>query len=160
MSNIELKLIPVGEFERIGSSSIEEYAKLALIADMCRANALMSVKKAGSGHLGSRFSAMDIAVFLYYKEMNTIELGLDHPDRDIYFSSKGHHKMHVILNSWNGKNDRFLSVQKGKKFPLDIGFYPVAAVKKNIRLQSRRFHNSKKRWSLKELEQNADLKSD
>lgn len=87
---LELKLIPVSEFERIRSSSIEELTKLALIADMCRANAFMSVKKAGSGHLGSSFSAMDIVVFLYYKEMNTIELGLDHPDRDIYFSSKGH----------------------------------------------------------------------
>lgn len=87
---LELKLIPVNEFERIRSSSIEEYAKLALIADMCRANAFMSVKKAGSGHLGSSFSAMDIVVALYYKEMNTIKRGLDHPDRDIYFSSKGH----------------------------------------------------------------------
>ena len=57
---------------------------------MCRANALMSVKKVGSGHLGSSFSAMDIVVLLYYKTMNTIRLGLDHSDRDIYFSSKGH----------------------------------------------------------------------
>jgi transketolase len=87
---LELTLIPVSEFRRIRSSSIEEFAKLALIADMCRANTLMSVKKAGSGHLGSSFSAMDIAVALYYKEINTIDLGLDHPDRDIYFSSKGH----------------------------------------------------------------------
>lgn len=87
---LELKLIPTSEIERIRSSSMEEYAKLALIADMCRANAFMSVKKAGSGHLGSSFSAMDIVVILYYKAMNTIELGLDHPGRDIYFSSKGH----------------------------------------------------------------------
>jgi transketolase len=87
---LELKLIPYSEFERIKSSTIGEFEKLALIADMCRANALMSVKKAGSGHLGSSFSAMDVVVFLYYKEMNTIEFGFDHPDRDIYFSSKGH----------------------------------------------------------------------
>jgi len=90
MSEIELKLIPFDEFKRVQSSSIEEHVKLELIADMCRANALMSVKKAGSGHLGSSFSAMDIVVLLYYKTMNTIKLGLDHPGRDIYFSSKGH----------------------------------------------------------------------
>ena len=90
MTEIEIKLIPFDEFRRIESSSIEEYSKLELIADMCRANALMSVKIAGSGHLGSSFSAMDIVVFLYYKAMNTIRLGWDHPDRDIYFSSKGH----------------------------------------------------------------------
>jgi transketolase len=87
---LELKLIPVREFERIRSSSIEESEKMALIADLCRANTFMVVKKAGSGHLGSSFSAMDIVVYLYYKEMNTIALGLDHQDRDIYFSSKGH----------------------------------------------------------------------
>jgi transketolase len=33
---------------------------------------------------------MDILTWLYYKELNTIEVGLDSPDRDIYFSSKGH----------------------------------------------------------------------
>lgn len=87
---LELKLIPLREFERIKSENIDENTGLELIADMCRANALVVVKKAGSGHLGSSFSAMDIVVYLYYKIMNTISLGLDHPDRDIYFSSKGH----------------------------------------------------------------------
>src|SRR5204863_7323922 len=64
--------------------------RLALLADMCRVNTLSSVKRAGSGHLGSSFSAMDIVTWLYYAEMNTASLGTRHPDRDIYFSSKGH----------------------------------------------------------------------
>ncbi|MBN2059272.1 MAG: 1-deoxy-D-xylulose-5-phosphate synthase [Deltaproteobacteria bacterium] len=83
-------LIPKAEFERIRKSDIPQHIKLELIADMCRANTLTSVKIAGSGHIGSSFSAMDIVVYLYYKEMNTIELGFNNPDRDIYFSSKGH----------------------------------------------------------------------
>ncbi len=66
------------------------YAELAIISDMCRANALAMVKNAGSGHLGSSFSSMDILTWLYYREMNTIEVGFDSQDRDIYFSSKGH----------------------------------------------------------------------
>jgi transketolase len=33
---------------------------------------------------------MDIVAWLYFREMNTLELGVHHPDRDIYFSSKGH----------------------------------------------------------------------
>ena len=57
---------------------------------MCRANTLASVKLAGSGHLGSSFSSLDIVTLLYYREMNTAQLGVSHPDRDIYFSSKGH----------------------------------------------------------------------
>ncbi len=33
---------------------------------------------------------MDLVVWLYFKRMNTLAVGLDSPDRDIYFSSKGH----------------------------------------------------------------------
>jgi transketolase len=79
----ELTLIPREEFEAAGDD-------LALIADMCRANALVAVKRAGSGHLGSSFSALDIVVHLLWRELNVAELGWDHPDRDVFFSSKGH----------------------------------------------------------------------
>jgi transketolase len=57
---------------------------------MCRLNALVAVKRAGSGHLGSSFSAMDIVAFLLFEELNTADLGWNHPERDVYFSSKGH----------------------------------------------------------------------
>jgi transketolase len=80
----ELQLIPKGEFDRV------DRADLTLIADMCRANALTAVKRAGSGHLGSSFSALDLVIHLLWRELNTVELGFDHPDRDIFFSSKGH----------------------------------------------------------------------
>ncbi len=87
---VEIKIIPVSEFGRVRQAPLGKYDKLALIADMCRANTLAEVKRAGSGHLGSSFSAMDIVTLLYYSEMNVAELGINHPDRDIYFSSKGH----------------------------------------------------------------------
>jgi transketolase len=78
-----MELIPQSEFARAEDD-------LALIADMCRANALVAVKRAGSGHLGSSFSAMDLVVHLFYRELNTATVGFDHPGRDVYFSSKGH----------------------------------------------------------------------
>src|SRR5438552_18973516 len=78
-----MSLIPRGEFDRARHD-------LPLLADMCRANALVAVKRAGSGHLGSSFSAMDVVVHLFYAELNTVEVGFDDPGRDIYFSSKGH----------------------------------------------------------------------
>ena len=87
---LEIKLIPKEEFQRVREAEIKKDDKLELLADMCRANALATVKRAGSGHLGSSFSSLDIVTFLYYSEMNTVEVGIDHPDRDIYFSSKGH----------------------------------------------------------------------
>jgi transketolase len=82
---VELTLIPREELER--ARALDD---LPLLADMCRANALVAVKRAGSGHLGSSFSAMDVVVHLFYRELNTAALGFDHPDRDVYFSSKGH----------------------------------------------------------------------
>jgi transketolase len=82
-------LIPQSEFDRV-TSAAEREGRLPLIADMCRANTIAAVKRAGSGHLGSSFSAMDIVVWLYYRRMNTVRLGVGHPDRDVYFSSKGH----------------------------------------------------------------------
>ena len=86
----EIRIIPQPEFERVRRAQADGRRKLALIADMCRANALASVKLAGSGHLGSSFSSLDIVTALYYAEMNLLEQGVQSPDRDIYFSSKGH----------------------------------------------------------------------
>lgn len=85
-----IRLIPRAEFDRCRKSVRSEHDRLALIADMCRFNCLSAVKKAGSGHLGSSFSAMDIVVWLYFQRMNTLRVGMKSPDRDIYFSSKGH----------------------------------------------------------------------
>jgi transketolase len=87
---VKLFLVPQREFQRVRAAPIDQYRKLALLADMCRANTLTSVKRAGSGHLGSSFSSLDIVTLLYSTEMNTVELGVEHPDRDVYFSSKGH----------------------------------------------------------------------
>ena len=86
----ELHLIPKSEFDRVSARDTDGNERLALLADMCRLNALVAVKRAGSGHLGSSFSAMDIVAFLLFEELSMSRLGWDHPDRDVYFSSKGH----------------------------------------------------------------------
>jgi len=87
---LKLQLIPHSEFERVRQAAMPADERLSLIANMCRANTIMAVKRAGSGHLGSSFSAMEIVTFLYHEEMNTLRVGIDSPARDVYFSSKGH----------------------------------------------------------------------
>jgi transketolase len=86
----ELHLIPTREFDRVREAEVDQDARLALLADMCRLNALVAVKRAGSGHLGSTFSALDVVCHLLFERLNTPELGWDNPDRDVFFSSKGH----------------------------------------------------------------------
>ena len=85
-----LSLIPPEEFRRIRGAGAYTDTMLALLGDMCRANALVAVKRAGSGHLGSSFSSLDLFTHLLFEELNVAELGWDHPDRDVFFSSKGH----------------------------------------------------------------------
>ena len=85
-----LSLIPPREFERVATARLDPDARLELLADMCRLNALVAVKRAGSGHLGSTFSSLDLVVHLLWENLNVAEVGFDAPDRDVFFSSKGH----------------------------------------------------------------------
>jgi len=87
---LQIELISLDEFQRVRNANVDKIDRLALLSDMCCANTLATVKRAGSGHLGSSFSSLDIVTYLYHHEMNVAELGVNHPDRDIYFSSKGH----------------------------------------------------------------------
>ena len=86
----DLRLAPKAELDRIRDADLSADDRLALLADVCRLNALVAVKRAGSGHLGSTFSAMDVVAFLLFEELNTSAVGWTSPDRDVYFSSKGH----------------------------------------------------------------------
>jgi transketolase len=86
----DLALAPKAELDRIRESGISADERLALLADACRLNALVAVKRAGSGHLGSTFSAMEIVALLLFEELDTAVVGWDSPDRDVYLSSKGH----------------------------------------------------------------------
>ncbi len=85
-----LHVIPKSELDRVRASAADRSSRLSLLADMCRLNALVAVKRAGSGHLGSSFSALDLVVHLLYEELDVGELGFEAPDRDVFFSSKGH----------------------------------------------------------------------
>jgi transketolase len=86
----QLAFVEKDAVDRVRAAAGEEDARLALIADVCRLNTLVAVKRAGSGHLGSSFSALDVVVHLLYDELNVAELGFASPDRDVFFSSKGH----------------------------------------------------------------------
>ncbi len=83
-------MIPTSEFDRVRAGGGDRDATLELLADMCRLNALVAVKQAGSGHLGSSFSALDVVAHLLFEELNLRAVGFESPDRDVFFSSKGH----------------------------------------------------------------------
>ena len=69
------------EFERVAKANCAAPERAALYGDMARLNTLYMIANAGSGHIGSSFSSMDVVAWLYLEEM---------AGEDVYFSSKGH----------------------------------------------------------------------
>ena len=85
---MELTYVPYDELQRIRKLECSLVERTQLFATLTRINTLYMIMQAGSGHIGSSFSAMDIVAWLYMNEMDLPE----NPDAegDIYFSSKGH----------------------------------------------------------------------
>src|SRR3989344_329169 len=85
----KLFYVPIAEISRIRKSVKDSVESCTVLADIFRINTLYMIEKAGSGHIGSSFSAMDIVTWLWVQEM----VNPNEPDKknsDIYFSSKGH----------------------------------------------------------------------
>lgn len=77
----ELYFVPRQEFDQLQTLKLGAAARTRLFATFCRINALYMIARAGSGHIGSSFSSLDIVSWLYLHEMQPA---------DLYFSSKGH----------------------------------------------------------------------
>ncbi len=85
----ELVYVPAGELARVRSLPLAAPERAALFATLCRLNALYMIARAGSGHIGSSFSSVDIVAWLYLEELRVAGDSADRPG-DVFFSSKGH----------------------------------------------------------------------
>jgi transketolase len=79
----ELYYVPTQEFARVRKLNAARPQLVSLYADLARLNALYMIARAGSGHIGSSFSSLDVLSHLYLSEM-------DRANGDTFFSSKGH----------------------------------------------------------------------
>lgn len=78
---MQLAYVPLPELERIRSLDADPRDRVAAFADACRINTLTMIEHAGSGHIGTSFSCMDILAWMYLEQLG---------EGDRYFSSKGH----------------------------------------------------------------------
>jgi len=69
------------DFQRVLEMELSPVEKARIFATLARINTLYMIAKAGSGHIGSSFSSMDIFSWL---QLNVLE------ENDVFFSSKGH----------------------------------------------------------------------
>jgi len=83
----ELSFVPLDAIRRLRTVG-DPIARAALLADVCRLNTLYMIMNAGSGHIGSSFSAMDLIAWLWTDCLT--DANSHGKDSDIYFSSKGH----------------------------------------------------------------------
>src|SRR5207248_9598058 len=82
-----LSLVPLDVFRRVRGIA-DPIARAALVADLCRLNTLYMIMNAGSGHIGSSFSSMDLISWLWTDYLVDPNSHAKHSD--VYFSSKGH----------------------------------------------------------------------
>lgn len=86
-----LTFVPPQVFESAWSADGgTEETRAAAFADLARINTLSMVMQAGSGHLGSSFSALDIVSWLYLTRLDIYAGGSRAPLAGTFFSSKGH----------------------------------------------------------------------
>jgi transketolase len=69
-------------FEAVRRANAAPVDRVRCFAAMARFNTLYMIARAGSGHIGSCFSSLDIVSWLHLERMDRT--------RDVYFSSKGH----------------------------------------------------------------------
>ena len=69
------------DLQRIMDMELSDTDRTGIFAAIARLNTLYMIAKAGSGHIGSSFSSMDIFSWLH---LNVLE------EDDVFFSSKGH----------------------------------------------------------------------
>lgn len=75
-------------FHRVREGVADPIRRAQLVSDLCRINTLFMIMQAGSGHIGSSFSATDLLTWLWTEELR--DPNGASPDADVYFSSKGH----------------------------------------------------------------------
>lgn len=85
----DLFFVPQTEFQRLKDLECSPEARTALFATFCRINTLYAIACAGSGHIGSSFSSLDIVSWLFLNELRFPKGDPTAPE-DLYFSSKGH----------------------------------------------------------------------
>ncbi len=80
---------PPSEIARVRAAIGDRHDRARATAALGRINALSMIGYAGSGHVGTSFSAMDIVTWLFTEVLDCpAKRATD--DGDIYFSSKGH----------------------------------------------------------------------
>jgi len=88
MTQPSLIYAPRREFERALALPVDRIRRTEVFAALARLNALYMIKRAGSGHIGSSFSSLELVSWILLNGLRREPGGRSF--QDVYFSSKGH----------------------------------------------------------------------
>src|SRR3989338_607806 len=86
---ISLRFIAPAEVNKIQQHVKDPVVAAEILADIFRVNTLSMIMQAGSGHLGTSFSCLDILTWLWTEVLKNPNQK-DERESDTFFSSKGH----------------------------------------------------------------------
>ena len=91
-----LSFVPHEIFNDLLKKEIQPEIKSELLSYLCRINILYMINKAGSGHIGSSFSSIDLMSWFFLKYVLN-----NNSTRNYFFSSKGHDApaMYSVMSS-------------------------------------------------------------
>ncbi len=84
----ELLFAPKSEFDRVLAST-DKLGRVRAFSALARLNTMSMIKQAGSGHIGTSFSCLELVSWIHLEGMRRCDNPAD-GFRDIAFSSKGH----------------------------------------------------------------------
>jgi transketolase len=83
-----LSFIPLSEFKRLENIDLSPHTRCEIFSEMSRLNTLYMIARAGSGHIGSSFSSMEIFSWVLTQECN--KPTDSKKGQSLFLSSKGH----------------------------------------------------------------------
>jgi len=86
----EIRFVPVSQLSAVRNHDSDSVTRTRLFSTLSRINTLSMISYAGSGHIGSSFSSMDIFSWLFLNVLRRVNQKGGEEPRDIFFSSKGH----------------------------------------------------------------------
>jgi transketolase len=84
-----IRFVPKAEIDRLRAAIRDPHRQCAALADASRLNTLSMIMYAGSGHIGTSFSSMDLVCWLWTRVLED-PVAHAREDGELYFSSKGH----------------------------------------------------------------------
>ena len=82
----KLSFVPLSEIRRIQGQIKDRFTQCQILSDIFRINVLYMIEQAGSGHIGTSFSAVDVMTYLFTNVLSSANT----VNGDLLFSSKGH----------------------------------------------------------------------